>query len=213
MNTAQPPPGGARPGGRTARTRQAVLEAVFEELGEGGYAALTMERIAQRSGVHVATIYRRWRSTEGLVCELMTDLSAEVPLPDTGTLAGDLRALARAIAAFYSEPRYRGLLEAVVSAAAREPAAADVLREFFDDRLRLAGRMVHRAVDRGELPADADPDEVMAALGAPFYYRLLISRRPVDLRLADCAADAACAAALAGVFTHTEGDENGEGGR
>ncbi|MFI0258895.1 TetR/AcrR family transcriptional regulator [Streptomyces sp. NPDC017056] len=221
MNTAQPPPGGARPGGRTARTRQAVLEAVFDELGEGGYAALTMERIAQRSGVHVATIYRRWRSVEGLVCELMTDLSAEVPLPDTGTLAGDLRALARAIAAFYSEPRYRGLLEAVVSAAAREPAAADVLREFFDDRLRLAGRMVHRAVDRGELPAEADADAIMAALGAPFYYRLLISRRPVDLRLADCAADAAWTAALAGVFTHTEGhterhaegDENGEGGR
>ncbi|MFD7663271.1 TetR/AcrR family transcriptional regulator [Streptomyces sp. NPDC059788] len=208
MSTAQHPPGASRPGGRTARTRQAVLDAVFAELGEGGYAALTMERIAQRSGVHVATIYRRWRSTEGLVCELMTDVSAGIPLPDTGTLAGDLRALARSIAAFYTQPRYYGLLEAVVSAAARQPEAADVLRQFFDERLRLAGGMVLRAEERGELPAGADPDEVMAALGAPFYYRLLISRKPVDLRLADCAAEAAWAAVRAGVFTHTEDAED-----
>ncbi|MEU6959969.1 TetR/AcrR family transcriptional regulator [Streptomyces chrestomyceticus] len=201
MSTAQPPPGASRPGGRTARTRQAVLDAVSEELGEGGYAALTMEAVARRSGVHVATIYRRWRSVEGLVCELMADLSGGIPLPDTGTLRGDLRALARSIAAFYTEPRYCGLLEAVVSAAARQPEAADVLRQFFDRRLRLAGAMVPRAAARGELPGGADPDEVVAALGAPFYYRLLIARRPVDLRLADCAAEAAWVAARAGVFT------------
>ncbi|GCD36241.1 TetR family transcriptional regulator [Streptomyces chrestomyceticus JCM 4735] len=208
MSTAQPPPGASRPGGRTARTRQAVLDAVFEELGEGGYAALTMEGVARRSGVHVATIYRRWRSVEGLVCELMADLSGGIPLPDTGTLRGDLRALARSIAAFYTEPRYCGLLEAVVSAAARQPEAAEVLRQFFDERLRLAGAMVPRAAARGELPEGADPDEVVAALGAPFYYRLLIARRPVDLRLADCAAEAAWAAARAGVFAPAAGAED-----
>ncbi|RSO10379.1 TetR family transcriptional regulator [Streptomyces sp. WAC 06783] len=178
-----------------------MLDAAFQELGDGGYAALTVERIAQRSGVHAATIYRRWRTIERIVCELMVDISAEVPLPDTGALADDLRALARSIAAFYAEPRFRGLLEAVVSAAAREPAAADVLREFFEERLRLAGRMVHRAVERGELAGGADADEIMAALGAPFYYRLLIARRPIDLRLADRAAEAAWTAARAGIFT------------
>ncbi|MEV5593527.1 TetR/AcrR family transcriptional regulator [Streptomyces sp. NPDC052496] len=211
MSTAQHPPGASRPGGRTARTRQAVLDAVRQELGEGGYAALTMEGIARRSGVHVATIYRRWRSVEGLVCELMADLSGGIPLPDTGTLRGDLRALSRSIAAFYREPRHYGLLEAMVSAAARQAEAADVLRQFFHQRLRLAGSMVIRAERRGELPAGADPDEVVAALGAPFYYRLLIARRPVDHRLADCAAEAAWVAARDGVFAPA--DENAEGGR
>ncbi|MFK8847938.1 TetR-like C-terminal domain-containing protein [Streptomyces sp. Ac-502] len=172
-----------------------------------------MEGVARRSGVHVATIYRRWRSVEGLVCELMADLSGGIPLPDTGTLRGDLRALARSIAAFYTEPRYCGLLEAVVSAAARQPEAADVLRQFFDERLRLAGAMVPRAVARGELPEGADPDEVVAALGAPFYYRLLIARGPVDLRLADCAAEAAWVAARAGVFAPAAGTAEREGVR
>lgn len=203
MTTAHQPrgaPGETRPGGRTARTREAVLAAVFEELGAGGFAALTMEKVAQRSGIHVATLYRRWRSIEGLVCDLLTELSSDVPLPDTGTLPGDLHALARSISAFYGEPRMRRLIEAVVSAAVRDPQAATALRSFFSERLALAGQMVERAMARGELPADTDPEQVMSALGAPFYYRILIARRPVDPALAESAATAVWAAARAGAY-------------
>ncbi|MFI0906524.1 TetR/AcrR family transcriptional regulator C-terminal ligand-binding domain-containing protein [Streptomyces sioyaensis] len=201
MTTAHHAPGETRPGGRTARTREAVLTAVFEELGESGFGGLTMEKVAQRSGIHLATVYRRWRCIEGLICELLSELGSDVPLPDSGTLAGDLRALARSIAALYGEGRVRRLLEAVVSAAARDPQVASVLRTFFDERLALAGRMVQRAVERGELPADTDPVQVMSALGAPFYYRILIARRPVDRDLADSAATAVRAAAHAGAYT------------
>lgn len=201
MTTAHHAPGETRPGGRTARTREAVLTAVFEELGENGFGGLTMEKVAQRSGIHLATVYRRWRCIEGLICELLTEIGSDVPLPDSGTLAGDLRALARSIAALYGEGRVRRLIEAVVSAAARDPQVASVLRTFFDERLALAGRMVQRAVDRGELAADTDPVQVMSALGAPFYYRILIARRPVDRDLADSAATAVRAAAHAGAYT------------
>lgn len=201
MTTAHHAPGETRPGGRTARTREAVLTAVFEELGESGFGGLTMEKVAQRSGIHLATVYRRWRCIEGLICELLTEIGSDVPLPDSGTLSGDLRALARSIAALYGEGPVRRLIEAVVSAAARDPQVASVLRTFFDERLALAGRMVQRAVDRGELPADTDPVQVMAALGAPFYYRILIARRPVDRDLADSAATAVRAAAHAGAYT------------
>ncbi|MEU9499121.1 TetR/AcrR family transcriptional regulator [Streptomyces sp. NPDC048196] len=207
MTTAHQPrgaPGETRPGGRTARTREAVLAAVFEELGDGGFAALTMEKVAHRSGIHVATLYRRWRSIEGLVCDLLTELSSDVPLPDTGTLPGDLHALARSISAFYGEPRMRRLIEAVVSAAARDPQVAGVLRSFFGERLALAGQMVERAVARGELPADTDPEQVMSALGAPFYYRILIARRPVDPALAESAATAVWAAARAGAYRRAD---------
>jgi AcrR family transcriptional regulator len=200
VTTAHHAPGATRPGGRTARTRQAVLAAVLQELDDGGFAGLTMEKVAQRSGIHVATLYRRWRCTEGLVCELLTDLSADVPLPDTGTLPEDLRVLARSISAFYGEARMTRLIEAVVSAAARDPQAAKALRSFFDERLVLAGQMVRRAVERGELPTETDPEEVLAALGAPFYYRILIARRPVDAALAESAATAVWAAARAGAY-------------
>ncbi|MER7397334.1 TetR/AcrR family transcriptional regulator [Streptomyces sp. NPDC000151] len=203
MSTAQHPPGRSRPGGRTARTRTAVLAAVFDELGDKGFAALSMERVAQRSGVHQATIYRRWRTVEGLVCALLTERSGSNPVPDTGSLCGDLRALARGIAEFYEDARNRAMIEAVVSAAARDPRAEETLRKFFDDRLGVAGVLARRAVDRGELPPGTDAEAVVGALGAPFYYRMLIVRRPVDLELVESATLATYAAAKAGAYVRT----------
>ncbi|MER0246872.1 TetR/AcrR family transcriptional regulator [Streptomyces sp. HSW2009] len=194
-------PGRARPGGRTARTRAAVLAATFDELGEAGYGGLTMEKIAQRAGVHLATLYRRWGTVERVICELMVDQSGKIPLPDTGSLRGDLRALSLGIGSFYSAPRNRSVIEAVIAAAVRYPYAAEMLRDFFQDRRGQAAELVVRAVERGELSADTDADEVIAALGAPFYYRLLVSRGQIDEHLAETTATATYVAARAGAFT------------
>ncbi|WP_280440325.1 helix-turn-helix domain-containing protein, partial [Nocardia cyriacigeorgica] len=56
-----------RPGGRTARIRTQVLEAVHAELTEHGYDALTIDTVAARAGVHRATVYRRWRGGGGFL--------------------------------------------------------------------------------------------------------------------------------------------------
>lgn len=195
--------GARRPGGRTARTREAVLDAVFAELGETGYAGLTMENVARRSGVHVTTVYRRWRTVEGLVVDLLTRLgTTELPFPDTGTLADDLRAFSRSIVALYLEnATIRALIETVVAAATKNPRAAEALHEFFADRNKRAAVIVERAVGRGELPGDTDGVELISALAAPVYYRMLVSRRTIDTALADRAADATYAAALSGAFS------------
>ncbi len=87
----------------------------------------------------------------------------------------------------------------MVAAAVRSPAAAAAPSEVFAGRNRLAGAIVERAAERGEVP----PGTGAAAApppSAPFYYRLLIQRGPVDDALAETAAAAACAAALSGVF-------------
>ena len=77
----------ARPGGRSADVRARVFGAVREALEGGDPAALTIEEVARRSGVHKATIYRRWLSTAGLVADLLVALTpVETPLPDTGDL-------------------------------------------------------------------------------------------------------------------------------
>ncbi|MER7412369.1 MULTISPECIES: TetR-like C-terminal domain-containing protein [Streptomyces] len=196
------PHGSVRPGGRTARTRTAVLAAVLEELEHDEFARLTVERIARRSGVHAATIRRRWQTVEGVLCDLLAERSrTTIPVPDTGAFRSDLRALAESIAAFHGVPRNEHLLSSVVAAAARDPRADTVLREAFGERLRYVSTLVQRAVERGELPPETDGEEVIAALGAPLYYRLLIVRRPLDDQLVHTAAEAAYHAAVAGVFT------------
>lgn len=194
--------GAVRPGGRTARTRTAVLEAARAEMEETGYAGLTLERVAERSGVHLATLYRRWRTVEGLVVDLLGDIGkTEIPIPDTGSFATDLRTLALQIAALYQRPRQRALIEGVIAAALRSPEASTAWAAVIAERNRLAAQIVERAIQRGELPPDTDGIAVINAVGAPIYYRMLVVRGQVDDALAETASTTVHAAALSGVFT------------
>ncbi|MFI8786573.1 TetR/AcrR family transcriptional regulator C-terminal ligand-binding domain-containing protein [Streptomyces sp. NPDC055105] len=198
--TERPQHGSARPGGRTARTRAAVLAAALYELEETGFSGLTLDKLAARSGVHVSTIRRRWRSVEGVVVDLMAQHSKTIATPDSGEFRQDLYELAEAIAGFHAQPRSRNLVEAMVAAAAYDPHIADLVRGAFVARTEVVTALVHRAVDRGEVPPGTDAYEVIAALSAPFYYRLLIMRGSIDERLVRVSAEAAYRAARGGVF-------------
>ena len=58
------PEGRNRPAVRGPKVHAAVLAATLTELAETGYAALTVDNVARRSGVHKTTIYRRWKDRE-----------------------------------------------------------------------------------------------------------------------------------------------------
>jgi hypothetical protein len=60
--------------------------------------------------------------------------------------------------------------------------------------------MVTRAIARGELPSNTDPNAVIKTVLAPIYLRLLITAEPVDEATADQAARVALAAARAGAL-------------
>src|SRR5437763_15951568 len=71
----------------------AIREATLELLADEGYAGLTMSGVASTAGVSTATLYRRWRSKVELIVGVLQEKSDERPLPDTGSLDGDCRAL------------------------------------------------------------------------------------------------------------------------
>ena len=200
MSLDRPAPGTLRPNGRTERVRTAVLAATRTELLAHGYAELTIERVAEVAGVAKSTVYRRWRDTAGLLAELLREMvKTWVPLPDSGSVAVDLRELALGIGRAYASPVTRSMMLGLIAAAVHSPRAADALREFFHTRNLQAAESVQRGIKRGELPADTDPVEVIRALGAPFYYRMLVTHEPIDDAVAEQAAAAALAAARAGV--------------
>ncbi|MFI0712168.1 TetR-like C-terminal domain-containing protein [Streptomyces inhibens] len=194
------PHGMCRPGGRTARTREAVLTAALEELDSTEFRELTIDKLARRSGVHSATIRRRWRTVDGVVCDLLTERSGFVRFSDTGNFRKDLRVLAEANLAFFSTQRNRNLLERMVTAATHDQRAEQLFRDCIDDSSQETNQLVHRAIVRGELPPDTDPDAVITALVAPIYYRILINRRPLAPDLAHTTAEAVYHAARAGAF-------------
>lgn len=190
----------ARPGGRTARTRTVVLEAVIDQLTETGYAGLSVDAVARRAGVHKATLYRRWGTVDGLLLDALTLFAdRSVAMPDTGTLDGDLRDIARSALATLTDRAGQALIRAVVSAG-HDDQVAQVIRAFWTRHNTMVASIVQRAADRGELPAGTDPADMSRAIGAPLYMRLLVTAEPLDTAAADQSAAAVAAAARAGVF-------------
>ncbi|MFF0742337.1 TetR/AcrR family transcriptional regulator C-terminal ligand-binding domain-containing protein [Streptomyces sp. NPDC004111] len=194
-------PGTRRPGGRTARTRAAVRDAVLTGLAEHGYPGITVEYVAEHSGVHKTTLYRRWGGLEGMVADAL-DMAGEddwTP-PDTGTLAGDLRALARHTVDSFADPVRAAAPTAFVAAAFQSAQAAEALRTFYTVRFSRCESIVDRAVARGEAAPDTDAGAVVRALSAPLFLRLFITREPVDEALADQTAAATHAAVGSGAY-------------
>jgi AcrR family transcriptional regulator len=205
LNATQSAPGTLRPGGRTARTRAAVRDAVLTGLGEHGYPGLTVEYVAEHSGVHKTTLYRRWGDIEGLVADAL-DLAGEDDWspPDTGSLEGDLRALAREAADSFADPAQAAAPTAIIAAAFQSQRAADALHAFYTERFSRCESIVRRAVERGEAAPETDAGAVVRAVSAPIYFRLFITREPIGHAVADQAAAAAFAGVRAGAFTAPE---------
>src|SRR5688500_2264942 len=88
----------------------------------------------------------------------------------------------------------------LIAAAVHDARAATVLHDFFQVRNDRAADLVRRTVARGELPPDTDPVEVIRGMGAPLYYRMLVTHEPVDDAVAERAAAVALAAARAGEY-------------
>ncbi|MFD7504264.1 TetR/AcrR family transcriptional regulator [Streptomyces sp. NPDC059850] len=194
-------PGTVRPGGRTARVRTAVLRAAGDTLAEQGFAHLDLADIARRAEVGRTTVYRRWSTVTGLVADLLTDMAEQsLPRTETGSLLGDLTANARLVQRTLADPRQGALFKAVIAAAVCDPKTAEALHRFYEIRVQEWAPCVQQAVDRGEIPEDTDPHEVIRAVSAPLYHRLLTSGLPLDEAAADRAAEAAVAAARAGAY-------------
>jgi AcrR family transcriptional regulator len=194
-------PGSARPGGRTARVRTAVLDAAADALAAHGFAALDLADVARRADVGKTTVYRRWGTVPGLVADLLVDMADQsVSRADTGTLLGDLTANAHLVQRTLTDPRQGPLFKAIIAAATSDPRTAEALRLFYETRINEWAPCVALAIDRGEVPADTDPHEVIRAVSAPLYYRLLVTGEPVDAAAADRAAHAAATAAHAGAY-------------
>jgi AcrR family transcriptional regulator len=190
-----------RPGGRTARIRAQVLDAVRAELAEGGHERLTMEGVATRAGVHRATVYRRWRDVGGLLVDVI-DAAGEADWqpPDTGSLLADLTALNQEIQeSLVARPSFA---IALMAASFHSEQAARAQTRLWADRYAQCEILVERAIERGELPTPhTDARSLLIAATAPLYHQLVLLRAAPDPHLPEQAARAAVMAATAGAFS------------
>lgn len=191
-----------RPGGRSARVREAVLQATGDLLAERGLDGLDLGQVAEAAGVGRTTVYRRWGTVPALVGDLLRSMAEEsLPRTDHGSLTEDLRANALLVQSTLADPRQGRLFKALIAAGTCDAEAAEALHTFYATRIAEWAPCVDAAVERGELPEGTDAAAVIRAVSAPLYYALLASGQPLTVELAHQAAASAEAAARAGVFT------------
>jgi AcrR family transcriptional regulator len=149
-----------------------------------------MESIAKRAGVSKETLYRWWRSKTEVVLDALTERSqATIPLPNTGSLAGDLSAFLQATVASGDDTTQR-LLRALAAEAASDPSLAALVRDRFIATRRAAlGELLQRAVERGELTSRQVAIAIELIYGS-LWYRLIFQIAPLDSDWVDDITDA-----------------------
>lgn len=169
-----------RPGGRSERVAQAAFAAALSLHRPGGRAPSIAE-IAAKAGVQRTTLYRRWGGPEALLHEAMMHAPREaIPVPDTGSLRGDLQELARSGCGFVASAEGRATTRMVIAA---EPASRQA---YWERRYGELAPIFERAVARGELSADADWRLYLdVIIGAPIFAECVKgSPLPLDACLA-----------------------------
>jgi AcrR family transcriptional regulator len=176
---------------RTRLARRAVVDAARALFLERGYQATTIDAISDHSDVPAATVYRLFSSKLGILNALL-DVS----------IAGDDQTLSiqqrPQIAALFAEPnpakflagfatitvainaRSSDVYRILTSAAASDPAAAELLADYQQQRDRGQGRIARslartRALRPGLRRRDAA--DLIHALMSPELYRLLVIDR------------------------------------
>jgi AcrR family transcriptional regulator len=161
---------------REARVDTAVRAAVHGLLAREGYAGTTIERVAAHAGVGRGAVYRRWRSKAEMVFAAVVH-SAELPSPvDSGTLEGDLVALAERIADLTGTDQARAALAGLVAELAGDPELAAALEDrLFAAERRYVALILERACARGELGRGADPELIRRLLVGPIAFTPLFA--------------------------------------
>jgi AcrR family transcriptional regulator len=143
---------------RAADRTPAILRAVIELIDEDGYDRLTIQDVADRAGVGLATIYRRWATKKDLVVEALR--AKVVDLPDTGDSRADLLTIFTLMATAF-EGSGTQLVPGCLAVARDEPEILQALR---DNALRGARAHLRMLIAR-EVGED-DPDlDLRADLG------------------------------------------------
>lgn len=166
---------------RDPRIDAAVLSATVELLAETGYPGLLVSAIARRAGTSKPAIYRRWPSKAHLVHEAVFPISAATEIPDTGSLAQDLREMVCRTTGVLSTPAAKAALPGLIGEMAADPTLHSALLERFAGLIGggLAD-LLEKAAARGEVRPEVSAPELAEAVAGVTLLGLLTRPGALD---------------------------------
>ncbi|USX50151.1 TetR/AcrR family transcriptional regulator [Lentzea sp. HUAS12] len=174
---------------RNDAVRRAILTAAIDQVGEVGYAKLTIERIAKSAGVGKQTIYRWWPSKGALFFDAFLDLAGDgeaAALPDTGDLAADLKLVLRATVDELNDDRLDQAMRALNTEIVLDPAlAADYATRLDNPMRELKKARLRSAQQAGQIGEDVDLEVAIDLIWGPILNRWLQRTAPLTREYAE----------------------------
>jgi AcrR family transcriptional regulator len=152
--------------------------------------------VSRVSGVSKTTIYRHWPSRSALLIDACSRLGNAHQPPDTGTLRGDVHALATNLAEQLQTAAWASVYPSIIDAAERDPEIAAMQSELHKGFMAPFHTIVERAKGRGEIPAGRPAADLIAVIAGPLFYRRWFSKEAIDGRFTEATIDAAIKAAF-----------------
>src|ERR1700677_2081100 len=110
---------------RVIRSKELVLKETYTLLSQGGISGVSVDEVSRRSGVAKTTIYRHWPSRSALLLEACMQFAPRLQAPNTGSLKGDLTAIATAMAQRLQTGGWSSVAPSIIDAAERDKELAE----------------------------------------------------------------------------------------
>ncbi len=149
---------------RGATLEDAILDAAWRELMDVGYANLTIGAVAGRARTSKPVLYRRWPRRADLILAAMLRHAPLLPgpLPDTGTLRGDVLALLGRVSAGVEEIGLANIF-GIAADSIRDEADVSLMHGMAAATQAMAA-ILQRAASRGETRAGLAVTDRIASL-------------------------------------------------
>lgn len=171
---------------RSEESEEAILAATIQLLSEKSLRDISMEEIARKAGVGKATIYKWWPNKAYVALDaFLKKTNRMIPMPDTGSLRGDILEQIRSLMVFYRSPAGH-ILGQFVAESQNDKEFASLLRErFLKPRRATAAIIFDRAVERGEIDRNLNRELVLDLIYGPAIYRMIVGHAPLEDKVAD----------------------------
>ena len=166
---------------RVERSRQVILQAALDELGEVGYGSFRIESVAARAGVGKSTIYRHWPDKLAVIADAFETFHVQmVPSTESGSPRERVESLVRHVAEVFVDSTFSVCIPALIEGAERDPRLRAFHHQYSTERRQSLIDVIEEGVAGGDFPASLDPELATLALLGPIIYRRLMSAEPFD---------------------------------
>lgn len=159
---------------RVARSRARLLKAATDILVEGGARAVTVDAVAERSGVAKSTMYRHFPSRTELLVEVFRANRPDfhVDIPD-GDFESTLRAVMHEVVQSMRCVDSPRIMPTMIALKNTMPDIRDLTEHDRHAQLEVLTTLIDRGVAEGRLAPDTDPITTMYRLLGPLIVAVI----------------------------------------